>query len=709
MSKRFTRLLAVILGFALVASACGSDDDDGAAPAATTAAAPAATEAPTATEAPEPPAEPVSVGLVFDIGGRGDQSFNDSAYAGLERAANELGAVISDASPNSDGSNRAELLRLSADVNDLVIGVGFLFADTITEVAAEYPDTNFGIIDGWVEAPNVASLGFAEHEGSFLVGAAAGLKSTTGKVGFIGGVTIGLIGKFEAGFAAGVAATNPDAVVIVEYISEPPDFSGFGAPDRAREIAQSMYEKGADIVYHAAGGSGAGLFEAAKSHSEDSGSKVWAIGVDSDQYVTSDESVRDYILTSMLKRVDVAVFNTILAEGEGTFTAGGQSFDLSVDGVGYSTTGGFIDDITGSLEDLKAKIVSKSISVPTVPGERAVVLPDLGGRVVTIAVDNAYLPFAYIPADTGVAMGWDYDAMDEVCARLNCVPSFQEFAWDGTIIATGEGQFDMAGGGITITEERDKVVDFSISFISTDQKILVAKGSSEITSRDDLAASDCNAGSMTGTTNYDLTASITGESRIVAFESFAFAVQALITGDVCAVIMDDVAGQGYQGENADQVDLLPESLQSDPLGWAFTEGSDLVGPFNEAIQSMKDDGTLAALNGKYFGTAFTITYDDIGDGAYAEPEAAADSSDPIKLPIHNWSSQIAGVYAVGAILESTGNSVEYISADSTLVYTSMCEGDMDLVHEVWEGAFGVAFMEQVDAGCVIDATTHDAK
>ncbi|MEO2171049.1 MAG: BMP family ABC transporter substrate-binding protein, partial [Acidimicrobiales bacterium] len=122
MSKRFTRLLAVMLGFALVVSACGSDDE-AAAPAAT--AAPTATAAPAATEAPEPPAEPVSVGLVFDIGGRGDQSFNDSAYAGLERAANELGAAISDASPNSDGSNRAELLRLSADVNDLVIGVGF--------------------------------------------------------------------------------------------------------------------------------------------------------------------------------------------------------------------------------------------------------------------------------------------------------------------------------------------------------------------------------------------------------------------------------------------------------------------------------------------------------------------------------------------------------------------------------------------------------
>ena len=243
-------------------------------------------------------------------------------------------------------------------------------------------------------------------------------------------------------------------------------------------------------------------------------------------------------------------------------------------------------------------------------------LPDLEGRIVTIAVDNAYLPFSYIPADTGVAEGWDYDALDEICARINCVPSFQEFVWDGTIIATGEGQFNMAAGGITITEERDEVVDFSISFISTDQKILVAKDNADIGSRADLEASDCTVGSMTGTTNYDLSVDVVGEARIAAFESFAFAVQALITGDVCAVIMDDVAGQGYQGENADAVSMLDEVLTSDPLGFAFTEGSDLVASFDAAIQSMKDDGTLAALNTRYFGTAFTITYDDIGEGAY---------------------------------------------------------------------------------------------
>ncbi|MBP67894.1 MAG: hypothetical protein CL435_05125, partial [Acidimicrobiaceae bacterium] len=610
------RLLAVVLGSTLVFSACGSDAEEAKTPATTAApAAPAATEA---------PAEPVSVGMVYDIGGRGDGGFNDSAYMGLDQGKNELGATISDASPNSDGSNRAELLRLQADDNDLVIGVGFLFADTMTEVAAEYPDTSFGIIDGWVEAPNVASLGFAEHEGSFLVGAAAGLKTQVDTIGFIGGVNIDLITKFEAGFLAGVAATNPDAVVHSEYITEPPDFDGFNAPDRGREIALSMFEKGADIIYHAAGGSGAGLFEAAKSFSEESGSKVWAIGVDQDQYTTADEGVREYILTSMLKRVDVAVFNTIKAVAEGNFAAGGQTFDLSVDGVGYSTTGGFIDDIVGELEDLKAKIVSGAISVPTTPGERAVVMPDLGGRTVTVAIENAYLPFNYIDATTGEAGGWDYDAIDEICARISCVPEYQEFAWDGMIVAVSEGQFDMAADGISVTEERAKIVDYSVSYISTDQKILVAKGSTEITSRADLEASDCSVGSQTGTTNYDVALEVVGESRVVAFEQFGFAVQAMIAGDVCAVIMDDVAGNGYKGENPDAVDLVDEVLKADPLAFIFPKGSDLVEPFNAAITAMIDDGTMTELAQRYFTDSFTITYDDITDGVYAAPPVAYD-------------------------------------------------------------------------------------
>ena len=261
----------------------------------------------------------------------------------------------------------------------MVIAVGFLFEGDAAHVAAENPDTIFGVVDsamldfsGDAPAPhgdNTAGLVFAEHEGSFLVGAAAALKSETGTIGFIGGVANvgGLIERFQAGFEAGAEAVNPDIEVIVNYITEAPDFDGFGAPDRAKETALAMYEEGADIVYHAAGGSGAGLFQAAKEQSDATGSKVWAIGVDSDQYLTSDAGVREYILTSMLKRVDVAIFEVIKAAIEGTVQPGPTTYDLSVDGVGFSTSGGFVDDIADQIDGFKAQIVSGDMVVPREP------------------------------------------------------------------------------------------------------------------------------------------------------------------------------------------------------------------------------------------------------------------------------------------------------------------------------------------------------
>ena len=338
-SKRFIALFAVL---ALVVAACGGDgagDGDG-----------------------------VPVGLVYDIGGRGDQSFNDSAAAGLDRAVSELGIAASEASANEDGSNREELLNLQAETNDLVFGIGFLFATPMTNAATANPDVNFAIVDdASVELPNVAGLVFAEEQGSFLVGAAAALKSTTGTVGFIGGVNIELIQKFEAGFIAGARAVNPDIEILSQYVTEPPNFDGFNDPASGRVIAQSMFESGADIVYHAAGGTGAGLFQAAKEYSEANGTKVWAIGVDSDQYLTAGTEVQEYILTSMLKRVDVAVFNTIESQVNGTFAAGPNVFDLSVDGVGYSTSGGFVDDIVDQLEEFKQQIIDGDIVVPTTP------------------------------------------------------------------------------------------------------------------------------------------------------------------------------------------------------------------------------------------------------------------------------------------------------------------------------------------------------
>ena len=403
MRRRTSGLPAILLAVVMVAAACGGDDDTTTTPQPAPAPAPAADDGPAEappeappeapadapSEPPPPPPEPtdITAALAFDIGGRGDQSFNDSAAAGLDRAAAELGVTTTEASPNADGSNRAELLQLSADGADLVIGVGFLFGESITQVAANNPDTYFGIIDSAPDGTdNLAGLVFAEHEGSFLVGAAAALKSTTGTVGFIGGVDIDLIRRFHAGFEAGVHAVDPDIRILDAYITEPPDFGGWSQPAEGKIISQSMYEAGADVIYHAAGGSGAGLFEAAKEYSESTGTHVWAIGVDSDQYNTSSEEVRPYILTSMLKRVDVAVYNTIESVVNGDFTGGTTVFNLAVDGVGYSTTGGFVDDIVPELERFKEAIVGGTIVVPETTerggGEdvTAALVFDIGGR-----------------------------------------------------------------------------------------------------------------------------------------------------------------------------------------------------------------------------------------------------------------------------------------------------------------------------------------
>ena len=389
--RQHLRVLSLLAAAMLVLVACaGGDAVTTTAPTTDTTAAPTdtteTTEATTETTAGATTTSGAvaacdsSVGLVFDIGGRGDPSFNDSAAAGLERAADEMGITFTEASPNDDGSNRAELLQLAADASDIVLAIGFLFEGDAAAVGAENPEVSFAVVDspmldftdnpeGVPYGDNIAGLVFSEEQGSFLVGAAAALKSTTGTIGFIGGVSGvgGLIEKFEAGYQAGAMAVNPDIEILSEYITAAPDFDGFNAPDRAREIALAMYDGGADIVYHAAGGSGAGLFEAASVASDTSGSKVWAIGVDSDQYNTADPAVQEFILTSMLKRVDVAVFEAIRAQCEGTFTAGPTAYDLSVDGVGYSTSGGFVDDITDQLEDFKAQIVSGDIVVPTEP------------------------------------------------------------------------------------------------------------------------------------------------------------------------------------------------------------------------------------------------------------------------------------------------------------------------------------------------------
>jgi basic membrane protein A len=358
------KLLAIGVIAALGLAACGSDDDS-----SSSTDAPDSTEASTATDAPDSTdamAEgDCAVGVVYDITGRGDRSFNDAAGAGLDQAIADLGVSGSESTPTGDGDRAERVQGLVDEGNGLVIGVGFLFGDAMTEAAANNPDTTFAIIDSVVEADNVASLVFAEEQGSFLVGAAAALKTQTGTIGFIGGVENDLIKKFEAGYAAGAQAVNPDIEILVNYISQPPDFSGFSDPARGKEIAASQYEAGADVIYSAAGGSGLGAFEAAAEAGAPG--DVWAIGVDSDQYNLVSEELQPYILTSMLKKVDVATYNTIETFCAGENPAGVQVFDLSVDGVGYSTTGGFVDDITAELDDYKAQIVAGDIVVPTAP------------------------------------------------------------------------------------------------------------------------------------------------------------------------------------------------------------------------------------------------------------------------------------------------------------------------------------------------------
>lgn len=246
---------------------------------------------------------------------------------------------------------------------------------------------------------------------------------------------------------------------------------------------------------------------------------------------------------------------------------------------------------------------------------------DLECREVTIAIENAYLPFNYVDAETGEPGGWDYDAWDEICRRLHCTPVYVEAAWEGMIQAVADGQYDAAADGITITEDRAEIVDFSIGYVNIDQRLLVRLDEDRIESIEDIVNDESlSLGTQTGTTNYETAAQYLPEERIQAFEQFPFAVQALLSGDIDAVIIDETAGQGYLGENADQLKLVGPSLSSDQLGFIFPLGSDLVDPVNQALQSMMDDGFLAGINAEYFGADFGVTYDDIGPGAYGEDE-----------------------------------------------------------------------------------------
>ena len=239
-------------------------------------------------------------------------------------------------------------------------------------------------------------------------------------------------------------------------------------------------------------------------------------------------------------------------------------------------------------------------------------LPDLAGREVTIAVENAYLPFNYIDPDTGEPAGWDYDVWNEICSLINCTPTFVEAGWEGMIQAVADGQYDAAADGITITDDRAEIVDFSNGYINIEQRLLVRLDEDRIESIDDIVNNDeLVLGTQTGTTNYETALQFLPEDRIQAFEQFPFAVQALIAGDIDAVIIDEVAGQGYLGENADALQLVGPSMSSDQLGLIYPQGSDLVDPVNAALGELAQNGFLDEVNLQYFGPNFTVTYDDL--------------------------------------------------------------------------------------------------
>lgn len=309
----------------------------------------------------------LSVGVVFDIGGRGDKSFNDGAYAGADSAVKFLKPLVRYIEPGEGADREAAMRLLAAEKMNLVIGVGFIFTDDINTLAREYPNTSFAGVDYAVStdangnpimpAPNVAALKFREEEGSFLVGAIAAMVSKSKKVGFLGGMDIPLIHKFEAGYRAGVKAVCADCEVLSAYAGVTP--AAFANPGKGKEIALSQYDKGADIIYHVSGATGQGLFEAARQR------KKLAIGVDSDQYAEAP----GFVLTSMLKGINTATYDVIARKKAGTFTGGIYSYGLKENGVGYvydeRNKAMIPDSVRARVETLRQDIIDGKIKVPS--------------------------------------------------------------------------------------------------------------------------------------------------------------------------------------------------------------------------------------------------------------------------------------------------------------------------------------------------------
>lgn len=312
-------------------------------------------------------ADQLKVGLAFDVGGRGDHSFNDSAVRGLDQATKQFGIKPTEVAATvgeNDAARVSRLQQLAQAGNQAIIAVGFNYAGAVGKVAKQFPNVKFAVVDDASDASkgaNIDQITFTEEQGSYLAGAAAALKSKTGHIGFVGGVEVPLIKKFQAGYIAGAKKINPNIKVDSAFLTQPPDFSGFNDAAKGKTAAQGMLQNGADIIYQAAGKSGDGVFDAVKA----AGSGKWAIGVDSDQGVTAAPAVRPIILTSMVKGVDVGVLAFLKSVHEGNFKGGNHIYDLKAGGVSLSPTGGHIDDIKAKLDELKKGIEDGTIKVPS--------------------------------------------------------------------------------------------------------------------------------------------------------------------------------------------------------------------------------------------------------------------------------------------------------------------------------------------------------
>jgi basic membrane protein A and related proteins len=369
---RAGKLMATLLAIALLVAACGGGDGDeteseaaGSEPAAEGSEDAGASESAGGADASD-----VQAAMVTDVGGLGDNSFNDSANAGLERAESEMGATINVLESSAPTDYVNNLTQLGQNQFSPVFAVGFLMTDALTEVAPQFPDQSFAIIDSVVDEPNVASILFREEQGSYLVGVVAGLmtqedtdytSSDDQIVGFLGGLEGPLIKKFEAGYTAGVESVCAECEVLVEYAGTTPD--AFNDPAAGQEIALRMNDDGADIIYHASGATGAGMFEAATER------QFFGIGVDSDQAALFPDAP---VLTSMLKRVDNAVFQTVEAYANDEFPGGEvQTFGLEEQGIDLAPFGEFDDmvpqEVKDAVEQARADLTGGAVEVPTAP------------------------------------------------------------------------------------------------------------------------------------------------------------------------------------------------------------------------------------------------------------------------------------------------------------------------------------------------------